>query len=196
LIVNRVYASSVLRNYFDVDSERLKKSQQYRSQALNKIFPEKIRRGTNQSQTLDWIYKHCEDANGVVTPRDVIDLITFAKRSQQDAFHSNPTEMSLLLSPPSILYGHRQMSEKKKETYLKAEFDHFWKDIEKFENKKAEHDEQSMQQILGEGWKNIAKDLRSIGFLKFNSRSNTYTIPFLYRHCLRIRQGKGFAGSC
>jgi len=195
LIVNRIYASRTLTKYFSIDKDALQTNPEHRSKAFYAIFPYKLRRGINQSDTLDWIYKHCEDANGVVTPRDVIDLINFAKRHQQDAFQAHKTEMPSLLSSVSILYGHQRMSEKKRETYLKAEFDHFWKFIERFENRRAEYDERAMRSILGSDWRKVAQDLRSIGFIRFNPRSETYTVPFVYRHCLRIRQGREASSS-
>ncbi len=194
LIVNRVWTSQQIRHYFKIRKDRTDVDQSYREEVFYRVFPEKIRRGKNQSRTLEWIFRHCEDSNGVVTPRDVIDLIKFAKSNQLDVYKSNPTDMLSLLSPSAIIHGHQEMSIKKKGTYLKAEFDHFWKDIEKFENVRAEHDGRSLRGILGADWERVTKDLRSIGFLRFNAKAKTYSIPFLYRHCLHIRQGRAISG--
>jgi hypothetical protein len=176
-----------------VNKDQLKVNQQYREEVFNHFFPRRIRPGKNQSLTLDWIYKHCEDANGVVTPRDVIDMLNFAKSHQQDTFRSQTTDMSTLIPAGALLYGHRQMSTKKRETYLKAEFAHLWKHIEKFENRRAEFDEAGLMKLCGEDPR-IVKDLRSIGFLKFNPRTHSYTVPHIYRHCLNMRQGKENGG--
>jgi hypothetical protein len=140
--------------------------------------------------TIDWIYKHCEDANGVVAPRDVIELLVLARTHQLNEFRSQPRDMETLFTAAAVSYGHRQMSLRKRETYLKAEFDHFWPKIEKFENQKSDHHADSLREMFGRQWESITKDLRSIGFLKFNERARLYTIPYLYRPCLNIKLGR------
>ncbi len=190
LIIKRVFATDRIANYFKINRDRMNKDQIYRLSLGRYILPERIRGGNNQSLTIDWIYKHCEDANGVVTPRDIIDLLILARGHQIDEFRSQPSDMSTLISAGAVVYGHRQMSMRKRENYLKAEFDHFWPNIEKFENKKADHHADSLRSLLGRDCAKIIKDLRSIGFLKYNPRTDTYSIPFLYRHCLNIRQGR------
>jgi hypothetical protein len=195
LIIQRIFAADELARHFRVNRERLKRDQLYRQDLFYEVFPARMRGGKNQSLTIDWLYTHCEDANGVVTPRDIIDLLILARGHQLDLFHSQPSEMAVLFSPNAIIYGHQQMSLRKKENYLKAEFDHFWPDIAKFENSKADHHDESLAEMLGPNWRAIVKDLRSIGFLKHNVRAHTYSIPFLYRQCLQIRQGRATAKS-
>jgi len=73
---------------------------------------------------------------------------------------------------------------------LRAEFEHFGGVFEKFENGKAEHSEKCLASLFGKSWKQTAKDLRSIGFLKLNVKARSYSIPFVYRTCLGIRQGR------
>jgi hypothetical protein len=194
LVTNRIFSSETLRAHFNVDRKRLRRDEIYRTNAFYKIFPSRLRPGSRQSSTLDWIYKHCEDGNGVVTPRDVIDLITGAKHKQWDMLqtHRGGT-IDGLLSPQAILQGHVDMSKKKRETYLKAEFKHFWPVIKRFENQKAEHDDQSLRALLGKDYCQV-QDLRSIGFLKENPVAETYSVPFLYRSGLDMRQGKSLLG--
>lgn len=190
LLTNRIFNADALASYFQVDRERLRRDEGYRTEAFYRIFPRRLRAGSRQSSTLDWIYKHCEDANGVVTPRDIIDMVNFAKSKQWDMLRSHRTgTMECLLSSQAILHGHVQMSNNKREAYLKAEFPHFWPVIAKFENKKAEHDEASLRALLGKNYEKHLSDLRSIGFLKQNP-GGTYAIPFLYRPGLQIKQGK------
>jgi hypothetical protein len=192
LIVQRAF-SRRLATYFGVDRERLRTDAQYRREMFYKIFPARLRPGKNQSQTLDWLWTHCEDSNGVVTPRDIIDLITLAKRHQRDINAAHIAPMATILSSAAILHGHHQMSLRKRDTYLRAEFPHFWEYLERFEGRKAEHDATSLEMILGPSWNKIIVDLKSIGFMKYSARSNTYSIPFLYRPCLQLRQGKAVA---
>jgi hypothetical protein len=190
LVTNRIFSNDVLRAQFRVNRDRMRVDEAYRSNLFYKVFPEKLRAGTNQSSALDWIYKHCEDGNGVVTPRDVIDLISSAKHKEWESLQTHPGGLSeCLLSAQAVLQGHVEMSCKKRETYLKAEFRHFWPLIELFENQKAEHDEASLRALLGSQFGRL-QDLRSIGFLKENPGAGTYSVPFLYRPGLHITQGK------
>jgi hypothetical protein len=190
LLTNRIFSSDAMATYFHIDRARLRRDEEYRTQSFYRIFPQRLRAGSRQSSTLDWIYKHCEDGNGVVTPRDIIDLINSAKHVQWDMLRTHRAgTMDCVLSAAAILQGHVAMSKNKRDTYLKAEFKHFWPIIERFENKKAEHDEASLRSLLGKGYEKYLPDLRSIGFLKLNP-AGTYAIPFLYRPGLNIRQGK------
>lgn len=194
LLTNRIFSSDTLASHFQINRERLRRDEGYRTASFYRIFPQRLRPGSRQSSTLDWIYKHCEDGNGVVTPRDIIDLIKAAKHMQWDMLRNHRTgTMDCVLSANAIVQGHVTMSKNKRDTYLKAEFQHFWPYIEKFENRKAEHDEASLRAILGRGYEKYLPDLRSIGFLKLNP-GGTYAIPFLYRPGLSIRQGKSTVG--
>lgn len=83
MVVRRLYANHDVRNYLQVDTVRLKVNSQYQEEMFYKVFPPAVERGSRQSSTLRWIYNHTMDGNGVVTPRDVIDLLTKAKQKQQ-----------------------------------------------------------------------------------------------------------------
>jgi hypothetical protein len=187
LISNRIFTqSSTLARTFRLDMRRLQSDPRYRRECFYHIFPKCVRA---QSSTLDWIYKHCEDANGVVTPRDVIDLIKAAKARQWDQIHTHGSTEESVLSAAAILQGHAEMSARKCTDYLKAEFSHFGSAISRFQNQKAEYDELSLRTVLGDDWC-FLKDLCSIGFLQENPAKRTHSIPFLYRPGLKIRQGK------
>jgi len=86
----------------------------------------------------------------------------------------------------------QELSKRKRQTYLEAEFPHLWDSIEKFVNGKTDYDEKSMAKILGKNWKDVVDDLISIGlFARGTRRGKTYYwVPFLYRHGLDLTQGK------
>jgi hypothetical protein len=137
LVVNRLFASSRLRDYLNVDRDQLSASSSYRKDAFYRVFPATVHSGPNQSTTLRWIYNHTMDGRGVVTPRDVIDLLARAKQRQQDEFKTDPSgETEVVIGSSAITYGLTELSKRKKETLLKAEFPHFWAHIEKFMNAK------------------------------------------------------------
>jgi len=195
MIVNRLFSKTnhVLTQYLAIDTEQLAASQTYREEAFYRVFPAKVHPGANQSSTLRWIYNHTQDANGVVTPRDVLDLLTRAKQHQQDQFMSNPSGLSeSVIDSPAIKYGLEQLSMRKVTTYIQAEFPRLWKAAKKLEGGKTEYTQEALKRLFGKNWENIAKDLVSIGILKTvkrNGKVKSYKIPFLYKDGLRLTQG-------
>jgi hypothetical protein len=192
LIVRRMYASNALCTLFGVDPDKLTSSLDYRRNAFYKIFPQTVHRGSRQSTTIRWICSHCSDARGVVTPRDVIDLITKAKQRQQDELKANLAGQSdVVIGASAIRYGYEQLSIKKKQTYLQAEFPHLWPFIEKFEGGKSSLSEVTALRIVGSRAKSILGDLVAIGVLSATKRGGecTYTFPSLYRKGLGLTQG-------
>jgi hypothetical protein len=106
MIVRRIYANDNIRSHFNVDMNLLKSSLEYQRQQFYRIFAETVHRPPSQSTTLRWIYNHTKDGRGVVTPRDVILLITRAIQWQRDTFRRAPTEATEeLISGPAIIYG-------------------------------------------------------------------------------------------
>ncbi len=162
MLVKRIFANEGMRRYLNVDAGRLEASQEYRLESFYKVFPRTVHSGSKQSRTLHWICTHTMDGRGVVTPRDVLDLITKAKQKQQDEFNQTPeSESPWLIGPKAIQYGLEELSRRKRDTYLKAEFPHLWPYIQKFEGGKTEYDSQSLENVLGKDWESISADLIS-----------------------------------
>lgn len=192
LIVKRIFISKTISSYYKIDKDKLNINELYREECFYKVFPKQIERGENKSNTLDWILSRCQDGRGVITPRDIIDLLVHAKSKQEESFSSQPEDQEFLISPTALKYGYLRLSERKRDTYLKAEFPHFWPSIEKLEGSKAEHNRDSLKKLLGDGVDKTIKDLCSIGFFQHKMSADTYTVPFLFRQGLRLKQGKAF----
>lgn len=193
MLVKRLFVDAGLTAYFKIDKTRLDASQEYRSECFYKVFPKTIHGGSKQSSTLHWIYSHTMDGRGVVTPRDVIDLVTRAKQRQQDEFNQTPNDESpFLIGSKAIQYGLQELSERKRDTFLKAEFPHLWPHIEKFEGGKTEYNSANMEELLGNNWEQICGDLVSIGLIAERTKDGQadYWFPFVYRKSLRLAQGK------
>ena len=194
MVVKRLFVGNQrLAQHLKIDLKRVEASTDYREQAFYKVFAKTVHRGPKQTTTLRWIYNRCADGRGVVTPRDVIDLLSRAKQRQQDEFIANPDDTSsFIIGPSALQYGLAELSKRKRQTYLQAEFPHLWSNIEKFVGGKTEYDEPALQRVFGKDWKSIIDDLTSIGLLaKKTSRGKTvFSIPFLYRHGLELTQGK------
>jgi hypothetical protein len=193
MVVKRLFANRALQQELGVDIQRIEASAQYRSEVFYLVFPQKVHRGERQSPTLKWIYTRCADGRGVVTPRDVLDLLIRAKQKQQDICSSNPAGTSeYVISPTALQYGLGELSRRKRDTYLRAEFPHLWPYIEKLTGGKTEYTEQALKRVFGTDWKVRAEDLISIGILERATRrgARAFIVPFLYRKGLDVTQGR------
>ncbi len=194
LVVRRLFASMELAGFLDVERDRLAASPAYREESFYKVFPKTVYSPPNQSETLRWIYSHTTDGRGVVTPRDVIELLTKAKQRQQDEFQDDPEgETDVIIGSPAIRYGLVEMSKRKRDTVLKAEFEHLWPNIERLLGGKTEYGQRALRQLFGRDATAIIADLVSIGVLATNRHRNaetSYVVPFLYRYGLELTQGR------
>lgn len=193
MIVKRLFANPSLAEYLKVNRDRIDASADYRLRCLNKVFPPSVFKGQKQSPTLRWICNRCSDGRGVMTPRDVLDLLIRAKQRQQDLCAADPDGTTeWIIGSPAILYGFNELSKRKRQTYLQAEFPHLWEHIEKFIGGKTDYSAASLRALLGPAWRHVSEDLHAIGF--FSKRgtggSETFSVPFLYRHGLDLTQGK------
>lgn len=189
MIIKRFCANSAIASYLELDAERAEANAGYRAECFNKIFPEQVFKGTSQSKTLRWIYKRCADGRGVVTPRDVLDLIIKAKQRQEDLCAGDPDgETDAIIGSAAIQHGLQELSRHKRQTYLQAEFPHLWPYIERFIGGKTDYSEAAIKKLLGSDWENIVETLVALGVL-IKGKEN-FSIPFLYRDGLELTQGK------
>lgn len=187
LIVKRIFCYEQFRRYFKIDQKRLEKDRDYQRECFGFVFPPKVERGMD---TLDWIYSRCQDGQGVVTPRDVIDLLQFARSEQATLFKESPESVKTVMSFDALKYGYGKMSERKVNTYLRAEFPHLWTDyLARFENQKATLSKVALARILGTEDPKIPKILAEVGFLRFIPKKGLYSVPYLYRHGMKMVQG-------
>ncbi|MHB8217999.1 MAG: P-loop ATPase, Sll1717 family [Candidatus Sulfotelmatobacter sp.] len=193
MVVKRFVANDSLAAYLEVDRDRLDASASYRAQTFDKIFPPTVFRGSRQSLTIRWIWNRCADGRGVVTPRDVLDLLIRAVQRQQDICAAEPEGSSdWIIGAAAIVYGFEELSKRKRQTYLQAEFPHLWKDIEKFSGGKTDYDATKLESLLGSNWKGTVANLVAIGFLSKGAKGGeeVFAIPFLYRPGMNVTQGK------
>jgi hypothetical protein len=191
MIVRRIFANDAICSRLNVNKGLLSTSIEYQRQQFYKVFTNTVHRPPNQSPTLRWIYNHTKDGRGVVTPRDVISLLTRAIQWQRDAFRRAPTEETeQLISGSAITYGLEEMSKEKRTNYLEAEFPHKWVEIKKLVGGGTEYSSSAMQRLFGKKYQNAIEDFISIGVLERTTRSGELTlrVPFLYRHGLDCTQ--------
>lgn len=189
MVLKRICANDGIVHYLKLDARRVEANAAYRLECFYNIFPEQVFRGTSQSKTLPWIYKRCADGRGVVTPRDVLELLIRAKQRQEDLCAEDPEGISeSIIGSAAIQHGLQELSKRKRQTYLQAEFSHLWPHIEKFIRGKTEYSELALKSLLGKDWHQIAENLVAVGLL--SKGRETFSIPFLYRDGLELTQGK------
>lgn len=193
MIVKRLFANDGLAVYLNVNRDQLDASAIYRDKCFNMVFPPTVFRGPKQSPTIRWIYNRCADARGVVTPRDVLDLLIRAKQRQADICMADPDGVTdCMIGASAIQYGFEELSKRKRQTYLQAEFPHLWKHISKFQGGKTDYSVGVLQALIGKDWRPVTEDLLAIGFFSkaIKGGEEVFSIPFLYRHGLNLSQGK------
>jgi len=188
LIVKRIFANENFMRYFNIHLDLIDSDRSYREKTFYKIFPKKIGR----TPTIDWLYNQCSDSNKIVTPRDIIDFFRIAKAIQFKKFKLSPKPQDWLINEETFKESLGGLSKHKKTTFLFAEFPHLRELILAFEGRYAEHNIDSLKEILGANWRKIADELSSIGFIKYTQKTATYKIPAIWRKGLSIKRGKDF----
>jgi hypothetical protein len=195
LIIKRLYSSPVLRAVTAVRPAHFALGQQPCESAFYKFFPETVNRAGKQSKTLRWIYNHCMDGKGVVTPRDVLELLRIAIDYQIDECNRYQAQsQDSMVTGKSLKHALEVLSHRKVTTYLKAEFPELWKHISKFHSGKTEYTMAALKSIIeGANADDVIEKMVDVGFLrKIKSRpvGHTFQVPFLFRAGLELSQGK------
>lgn len=193
MVVKRFFANDGLATYFKVNHEQIDASATYRAQCFDMIFPPTVFKGKKQSPTIRWIYNRCADGRGVITPRDVLDLLIRARQKQLDIYTADPDgTVDYIITATAIQYGFEELSKHKRQTYLQAEFPHLWIHIEKFCGGKTDYTEKTLRSLFGVNWRSLTDHLLAIGFFSKSSKSGSdvFTIPFLYRYGMDLTRGK------
>jgi hypothetical protein len=191
MVVRRIFASKTLRERFNVNLELLKSSVEYHEMLFYIIFDDFVYRPPHQSRTLRWIYNHTKDGRGVVTPRDVITLVTRACQKQRDLFRADPGgDTARLVYGPAIRYGLEERSSDKRIIYLEAELTHKWPEIRKLVGGGSEYSEKAMKRVFGRSYKQSVADLEALGIIERSSRKGAprFKIPYVYRRGLDCTQ--------
>lgn len=171
MVVRRVFASRALHRRFGVNTELLRSNADYQRKLFYKIFTDTVHRPPNQSTTLRWIYNHTKDGRGVVTPRDVIFLLTRACQWQRDTFRRDPEgETERLILGPAIIYGLEELSKEKRTVYLEAEFPHKWPEIRKLLGGSTEYSETAIRRVFGKGYSHAVEDMLALGIVERSKR--------------------------
>lgn len=161
------------------------------------IFPAKVDGGPRKPTTWVWMMSRIKDGNSIKPPRNLVDLAKKAQENQLRAEDRNQRDFTPgqpLVEPDSIRKALHRLSDDRVNDTLLAEAASFAPLIEKFRDKKAEHNAATLSDLLAIPENEVrakVKPLVEMGFLE--ETGETYKVPILYREGLHITQGKAFA---
>jgi hypothetical protein len=134
------------------------------------------------------------DGNGVKPPRNLIDLVSFAREAQLRREDRSPRELDAkreIIEADALRMALTQLSETRVTDTLLAEAKGEVPLIEKFRKSKAEHNQSSLAKLLGVKKENVPDKIRPLIHLGFLGEvGSNYKVPILYRYGLEITQGK------
>jgi hypothetical protein len=163
------------------------------SKSFYTLFPNQVDSGSRKPDTWTWMMSRIGDGSGVKPPRNLIDLVSKARESQLRSEDRDPRsyrDSEALITSDAIKKGLEALSTERVEDTLLAEAGDYAESIDKFRGGKAEHDVNSLRELLGESSAEDAKYLVSIGFLE--PVGSNFKVPMLYRGGLSVTQGKAF----
>jgi len=188
LILNRLMLSKKLRLYLNIPKEQndedvkdLLRSKEQRRVYWNKIFPKILQ----SSPSLKWIFTRLKDANGIVTPRSVIDTLEGAINYQKKKMVVDFKDCEEIFSVDSIKNGLKLASINKLEKDIYNEFPGEQESIKKIGKfGKIKLTKSDLQKIYGKNWEEIVLGLSRIGIIRYVKDSGTYRVEFLFRPAL------------
>jgi hypothetical protein len=158
------------------------------------VFPEKVDQTSKRPTTWNWILTRISDGNDVKSPRNLVDLINKAVEAQRRREAQSPRIVTTgvpLITGDALKRALEDLSKERVQDTLLAEAgEEIAEYIRRFDGGKAEHNAESLAQLLGPDSAQITKRLVTLGFLQLIGQ--TWKVPPLYRQGLSITRGKAF----
>lgn len=169
------------KRYLDITNEQL---------AIENILGKQIDTGKRQPDSFGWLLNHLKDGNQMFTPRDVLDYFDKARQHTLTELENDPkvTMHSTFFTKNALKKAWKTVSQGKYETQLCAENPELKEYFEIFRGKKSEYSSSILEGFWGDQYREVCKRLSYVGFL--SKYGENWKIPFLYRPCLHIKQGK------
>jgi len=180
MIMKRLAANNWLSRTYNLDENRLA-DVDYARASFQKIFGVKY----VTQQAFDWIYSILSDGRGVVTPRDLIDLLKKAFHIQSLWLQKHP-DKNEFMTISSIQEAHKELSKSRKETVLQTEFSHLMKWIRLLERGKERYRREELSTVFGADADKAISTLQAIGVIRFDHKKAYYNVAKLYGPGLQV----------
>ncbi len=198
LILTRFFNNPAIEEYAKLKRDTLS-NPRVQEAAFYTIFPVQVESGSKKPKTFEWILKRVQDGKQNPAPREVINLIKFAREqqvrlSEVGGTGSNPD--SHLISGNALDLALDEVSKARVETVW-SEYPTLRKYIELFRGGKTEHSIESLKalfvsQNLNDAV-NAVRQLIDVGFLQEKKGAQiSYWVPFIFRPYLSMSQGAAY----
>lgn len=194
LVVRRLLANDSIIKLLDIDPSNVINPDDRRL-VFYSIFPEKVD-GGKAAEGFKWIIDRIVDGNGVATPRDLISVFDAARIMQVEQIDREAVELpgDQLFTEDTLKKAVRKVAEDNLHTRIYAEYPDLVEPIKKFSGGKADHNDDTLEELLGKKFNKILPRLQRVGFIYRRVRNETpvWTIPFFYSFALDIKRGAAF----
>jgi hypothetical protein len=180
MIMKRLASDYWLSEKYGLDVDRLN-DVDYARQSFQRIFSLKY----VTQQAFDWIFSLLSDGRGVVTPRDLIDLLKKALHIQSLWLQKHP-DKNEFMTIAAIQEAHKELSKNRKETVLQTEFSHLMHWIRKLERNKERYGKDELPSVFGADADKAISTLLAVGVLQFDHKKSCYNIAKLYGAGLQV----------
>ena len=199
LIVSRALQNNSVVEKYDNNPEEVLADYSKQKSFYYKMFPKQVDVGERQSETFEWILSRIRDGLSNTPPRELIHYYneTLSQEVREQDISNNNIEEPNIVSRGSIKNAAYEVSKTRIEKTVFAEHPDLKNMIMAFDNKKAEHNIETLCYVWGVGEDEAlsrATSLAEIGFFDLRAARNEklYKIPFIYRFYLQVVQGKAF----
>ncbi len=196
LVIRRALHNEALRTYFGIAESEILGDATKQEELFYRIFPDQVDRGSRRPDTFRWMLDRTCDATGQTAPRELIHLLTTARKEQMKKFElgSEETDGENLFSRSTLKDALPEVSRVRFEQTLCAEFPELRPRMQQLEGEKSEQTPESLAKI----WRvtedeaaRLASRMVEIGFFQARGTKEEprYWVPFLYRDALDLVQG-------
>lgn len=180
LIMKRLAADNWIAQEYEINRSNLD-DVDYSRQCFQKIFVFKY----VTQQAFDWIFSLITDGRGVVTPRDLIDLLKSALHIQSLWLQRHPDKNDFM-TIASIQEAHKELSKNRKQTVLQTEFSHLMHWIRLLERNKERYAKDELTSLLGNEGDKAISILQAIGVINFDHKKSCFRVAKLYGAGLQV----------
>jgi hypothetical protein len=174
MIMKRLVSDSWLRKRYSLELKKVD-DVDYSRKNFQLLFAFKY----VTQQAFDWIVSLLADGRGVVTPRDLIDLLKMALHSHSLWLQKHPDKQEFM-TIAAIQEAHKELSKNRKETVLQTEFSHLMSWIQKLERGKEQYGKDEFRDLFGHDGDKAIATLQAIGVILFDHKKACFRVAKLY----------------
>lgn len=194
LVASRIISNDVIQTRYRIDPSAVRGDAAEQENVFYCIFPDSIERGSERRNTFAWMLRRIKDANGVITPRELIFLLSAARDNEIRDIEVGRarTNETFIVSASAVREAWEQTSRQHLERNTYAEFAECRDWLERLRGKGIIWKKTALLNVWevdDAEYERRAARLIEIGFWSFkNGEIGEYHIPYLFRPALSLIQ--------